>query len=123
MSHHLPKLITLLQWADEIGDEGPCAECQAWLAASPDAQDRWRLVIDARETLNGGIESGDERVLSAEDVAAYVDGRLDDESASLLEETCWRSRSQMVELLSAARHGRQPPGDLVESPPISARLH
>lgn len=99
-----PDLLTLVSWAEQLAAGERCAPWEAWCGSSSEAARQWARVIEAREFLtNGGGALTEEAEISAEDLAAFVEGRLTAEEARRVELACWRSIGQLAELLSAAR--------------------
>jgi hypothetical protein len=106
------RLLTILEWAEQHAAGKDCAQRRRWLAESPEAQRQWDLVLQAQHNLDGGQSSPGIELLSAEQVAEFLEGRLDLAAIRDTERACWRSPAQMAEVLSAVRFERQ----MVEQP-------
>lgn len=104
MNGSKPDLLTLVNWAEKLAAGERCAPWEAWCASSSEAARKWARVIEAREFLaSGSADSGEEQELTADELAAFVEGRLAVDDARRVEQACWRSIGQLAELLSAAR--------------------
>src|SRR5688572_2738626 len=103
-----PNLLTLLHWAAELSAGRHCAPWEAWCAQAPDAAAKWERITLAQELLAGtGAIAGTADEIPAEDLAAYLDGRLDAVAARRVEELLWRSPDQLAEALSSVRFAAQ----------------
>jgi hypothetical protein len=117
-----PDLLTLVSWAEQLASGERCAPWEAWCGSSSEAAKKWARVIEAREWLASGSEElVEEQEVSAEELAAFVEGRLAVEDARRVEQACWKSIGQLAELLSAARFMNQ--SSVGEVPPqLESRL-
>jgi hypothetical protein len=90
------------------------AELRAALATSAELRGRWALVQEAAALpASDGLHA-----LPAEEIAAYVEGTLDQGAAVRIESEAWRSLPLIAEIVSACRfHGRTS-----ELPEVSAAL-
>jgi hypothetical protein len=102
------RLLTILDWAEQRAAGKPCAACDRWLADSAEAAQQWEKIQTVQEHLDGGRGLSGVELLSAEQVAEYLEGRLEGAAAREVEHACWRSPAQMAELLSAVRFQQQP---------------
>lgn len=103
-----PDLLTLLRWATRLAAGEQCAEWEAWCAASPEAAGKWERITQAQELLAGGIAAAEEdNAISAESLAAYIEGGLDPSEAKRVEQQLWQSPEQLAEALSSLRFAAQ----------------
>lgn len=123
MNQSTPHLQRLFAWAEQAATEGnPCAELKQWLAASPTAEREWNCVLEAQNLLGQGEWSVEDPLLTPDQIASYVDGILTLDEARLVEETCFRSASDMLEVLSSARFARQATVLAAATPALTSRL-
>ena len=106
MSKSNPNLMTLLGWADRLAAGERLADWEAWCGSSPAAAERWERIEAAEELLDDGDVAVDqESEISAEEIAAFLDGGLPVNEARRTEESCWQSTEALAEALSAVRFG------------------
>jgi hypothetical protein len=114
-----PDLLTLLHWATQMAAGQKCAEWESWCATSPDAARKWEQIAEAQELLDGGIAIAvEDDCVSAEVLAAFIEGRLDPAEAERVEQRLWQSPEQLAEVLSSLRFAAQ-----AHEPAETARLH
>lgn len=96
-------LKTLLAWAADAEAGRPSPELVAWLRAAPMAPSCWERLQSALEQLRRGDRPAEEPRLPADLVACYVDGLCDAEEAARVEQTCWTSPADLIEVISGLR--------------------
>src|SRR5262245_5024286 len=105
-----PDLLTLLDWAERLSAGEDCAAWRSWRTVSPDADWKWERITQAQTLLAGNFQPAEEDgAVSANDLAAFLEGRLAPADRGRVEQACWKSPHQLAELLSASRFARSPP--------------
>ena len=110
MNTAAPDLLTLLRWAAELSAGRRCAPWEAWCSQAPDAASKWERITQAQELLSGAgatIQTVDE--IPADNLAAYLDGRMDGAAAQQIEEQLWRSPWRLAEAMSSVQFAAQSP--------------
>src|SRR5262245_11077212 len=105
-----PDLLTLLAWAERLAGGEPCAPWGAWCTAAPDAEWKWERISLAHDCLAGRRQISPTQItLPMELVAQFIEGRLTPAEHQRVEQACWESTAQLMELVSTARFMRQSP--------------
>lgn len=72
-----PDLLTLLTWAEQLAAGERSSAWETWRASSSEAAWKWERITQAQHLLAGALVGDDaELVLSAEEIAAYLEDRL-----------------------------------------------
>ena len=97
-----PDILKLLSWSQRLAAGEPCADWQAWREQSPDSQWQWPRIALSGEMLEAGLARDEELDLTADNLAAWLDGGLEESQAADAAKSCWQSPAQLAEVASAA---------------------
>lgn len=99
----------MIAWA-AAADAGRSPDAlAAWLRTSPTASARWLRLQEALGRLRRGDLAAEQPLLGVDLVARYVDGLCDADEAARVEEACWSSPADLLEVVSTLRFADAPP--------------
>ncbi|HND56474.1 MAG TPA: hypothetical protein PLV92_28845, partial [Pirellulaceae bacterium] len=122
MSRHVPLILKLAEWATAQSTGRPCDGLTEWLDRRADRAKCWNRVRAALAALDAGEWPATEPLLAPDLVARYLDGECQPGEEADVEQTCWESDADLLEIVSGWRFQQSDADAPVPSAELTQRL-